>query len=167
MRTTTKIMNPRQDLEERFFAKVDKRGPTECWLWTASLNGLGGYGRFRIEGRGGRIVSAHRLSWALANGPIPPGMYVCHRCDVPACVNPGHLFLGTPAENTTDCARKGRLSGQRLTVAMVREIVTKSSCGVPGSDIARQVGATPAMVSNIVCGQRWNHVTGIPQRRAA
>jgi hypothetical protein len=96
-------------LEERFWAKVDRGDPDECWTWLAYRR-PDGYGSLRMGTLGvdRRNERAHRLSWTLANGPIPAGLLVLHRCDNPSCVNPAHLFLGTDQDNADDRQSKGR-----------------------------------------------------------
>lgn len=90
---------------DRFLAKVKKTD--SCWLWTASSNGHG-YGQFAVSRRLGKPLAAHRVSFVIHVGPIPKGMFVLHRCDIPACVNPQHLFLGNQKDNMQDRIAKGR-----------------------------------------------------------
>lgn len=90
----------------RFYDKVNKTN--SCWLWTGSLTKYG-YGKININKK---YISTHRLSWELVNGKIPEGMHICHTCDVRSCVNPEHLFLGTPKDNAVDREQKGRSNSQ-------------------------------------------------------
>jgi hypothetical protein len=91
-------------VRERFEAKYEAVTESGCWLWTAST-GSHGYGQLMVFGAP-RL--AHRVSWELAFGAIPEGMYVCHRCDTRSCVNPAHLFLGSARDNSLDMMAKGR-----------------------------------------------------------
>lgn len=93
--------------EDRYRAKLAPPNANGCILWTG-LVGSDGYGKHSVNRR---TVRAHRYGWELAFGPIPDGMLVCHRCDVPLCQNPEHWFLGTPKDNMADKVGKGRHVG--------------------------------------------------------
>lgn len=126
-----------------------------CVEW-AGVRFAVGYGRIGDRG-------AHCVAWENANGPIPDGMFVCHRCDNRACVNPAHLFLGTQADNMKDCSAKGRntrLFGERngatrLNSDQVRHVRAILLSGVVTQGaIARAFGISEAQVSRIKTGQR-------------
>lgn len=146
-------------LLDRFYYKwyIDKN---DCWNWLGALN-CDGYGV--INKRKRETMRVHRLSWMLFNGPIPDGLCVCHKCDNPSCVNPKHLFLGTPADNMKDKHRKGRSANQigeennnaKLTRHQVEFIKDLVSEGLSKTFVAKMFGVRTAAISKIIKGQRW------------
>lgn len=130
-----------------------------CWLWTGALSS-NGYGRVSSNHR--QIGQAHRLFYALHKGPIPTGMFVCHKCDTRSCVNPDHLFLGTRIDNINDMVRKGRSTlgvknpGSKLTEAEVIDIFMSR---LKLRQIATQFGISVTQVDYIRNRRHWKHVT--------
>jgi hypothetical protein len=154
--------------EARFWNRVTKQADG-CWLYSSSTNR--GYAHVSLFGR---AIYAHRASWILAHGEIPPGMQVCHRCDVRHCVNPDHLWLGTAAENIADRDAKGRhrpVNGERhgsvkLTDAQIAELRARASAGEQQRSLATAYGIAESYVSRIVRGVRRAEETRHDDRAA-
>lgn len=148
-------------LPAKFWAKVAK---TEggCWLWTAAKTH--GYGAFWHLGKTHRV---HRLSFAALVGPIPDGLCVLHRCDVPACVNPAHLFTGTHQDNMDDKRMKGRqvrgeaCKNAKLSEGDVREIRRALADGCAMGDVALSFGVKRTTVRAVREERSWAHVSPI------
>ena len=138
----------------RFEAKFTKRGPNECWEWSAGRD-RDGYGDFWWD----KTVKAHRASWLLyCGGPIEKGLGVLHRCDNPPCVNPDHLFLGTTKDNNTDMAIKERGRTVKLTASQIPEIRARLANGEKAWKIAKDYGVTGGSIYPIQYGNSWRHV---------
>jgi hypothetical protein len=150
---------------ERFWSKVDKRGPDDCWNWKGGPKLR--YGLFWNQGRN---VGAHRFIWEHENESIPLGINVCHKCDNPRCCNPRHLFLGTTQDNVKDRHSKGRtatrLTGKNcasiLTSTQVRDIRILKTLGVGGSVIVKRYNITKQTLCDISKGRSWKSVPLIP-----
>lgn len=137
-------------------------GDSMCWIWIGRKT-RAGYGRV-----GNPDQYAHRLMWALSNGPIPSGLVVMHVCDVPGCINPAHLRLGTSAENTADMMAKGRhrylpFSGERngrarLTPAQIPQIRALHAAGIGRYKIGRLYGTSHSTIGAILSGETWKSI---------
>lgn len=148
----------------RFWSKVDQSGgPGACWLWTTGCFS-GGYGAFTVRRK---VKKSHRVSWELTNGPIADGMFICHHCDNPRCVNPSHLFLGTPADNMHDRDKKGRACrtpgserwSSKLTEADILDIRARYvPRKVTLAFLAEEYGVTFQDIWHIVHRKTWTHV---------
>lgn len=150
---------------ERFWSKVNKT--SSCWLWTAGVDwdGYGIFSRPALFGRG-RSVRASRFAWELQHGSAPGAALVCHRCDTPACVNPDHLFLGTPKDNFHDCLALGRVAPQGEGNAAAKlgpkDIVAirrlYAGGGLSQGEIAHIFGVKQNTISRIILRKSWAHV---------
>lgn len=148
----------------KFLCKVvlDDSG---CWLWIGK-RGKAGYGKIRVSGMNTEVL-AHRVSYEMFNGPIPSDLCVLHRCDVPACVNPDHLFLGTRGDNRRDCVAKDRhakrfpaMQGEshpnaKLSLESVAAI-RKSGAGY--GSLAKQYRVSKSLIAQIKTGRAWTNV---------
>lgn len=160
---TAMRVNPRKPLTDRFAASIDV-DPSGCWLWRGKIDSKG-YGVINDQHKAHR---AHRMSWLLSRGPIPDGLSVCHRCDVRACVNPDHLFVGTATDNNRDCWSKGRgvplsrradgSAPNRLNPAAVREIRGLYAEGMTQVTIAARFGVRDSTISHVITGRSWGYL---------
>lgn len=149
---------------DRFMRKIEMVPEAGCWLWIASTYPDGRYGKFCM-GRG-EYDGAHRASWRIFKGAIPPGAFVLHRCDVSLCCNPAHLFIGSAQENMDDKTSKGRHKcpkGEeqwkaKLTEDSVREIRRMHAEGVTQRAIAKLFGVTFNAVWDVVHRKNWKSV---------
>lgn len=130
----------------RLRSRIATAGPDDCWLWQGAKRN-NGYGHLSRGRRDEGYVAAHRAAWEIKYGDVPDGLCVLHRCDVPACCNPAHLFLGTLADNSRDMISKGRGRGMppgelhpdaRLSDAEVTQIRTLAAAGTTYADLARR-----------------------------
>jgi hypothetical protein len=152
-------------IAERFWKHVDKRGPDECWPWLAYCDATR-HGHVMINGH---PCHAARIAYELVNGPIPPGLFACHRCNNSPCCNPAHIYAGTPLENVHDTMMTSRYSppphrrGEavntaKLTVDHVREIRVLYAEGQSQRKLASRFGVSRSNIGMIVRHTSWAHV---------
>lgn len=166
-RSRSVLSSPKPTLEqdgERFERLIEYEANSGCWLW-AGRNGGGLYGMFSVGHR--CSVRAHRWSWANRNGPIQSGLNVLHHCDTPMCVNPDHLYVGTPLDNAADRVRRGRERhrvGEEHWAAKLKEddvrlirlvIASKESTK---AKLSRKYGVSERTIRSIVSRRIWKSV---------
>ena len=129
-----------------------------CWEWKGGKNQRG-YGQVR---EGGKFYRAHRVSYAYHFGEIAQGLLVCHKCDNPPCINPEHLFLGTNADNMSDCARKGRAAGLKnkgskngRAVLSDKDVVEILSSTESQRVLASKYGVSKSAIAMLKTGKTW------------
>ena len=152
---------PHIPFEYRFQTSIRKE-ENGCWTWTSCVNTYG-YGETAYKGK---QYLAHRLSYEFCKGPIPEGLFVCHSCDNPACINPDHLWVGTHTDNMRDKLRKGRGNmpfgsnhwGVKLTEDLVRKIRSLHSSGTRIKEIMELTNLGRSVISSVVTRRSWRHV---------
>lgn len=151
-----------EELAERFWSKVDRRGPDECWPWLG-MRSRTDYGLFKINHR---RFAASRVALGLSLGSLltDPDVFACHTCDNPPCCNPAHLFPGGADVNNKDARHKGRASfaekgsgtGRKLTAEQVAEIRRRyAEGGVTHRVLADEFGVTASTTARAVRGVSW------------
>jgi predicted XRE-type DNA-binding protein len=149
-------------LIERFESQINKI-ENGCWLWTGEIASHGG-GILRIGNN--QQLSAYRLSYEIYTGEIPGDLCVCHSCDIRACVNPQHLWLGTQQENIQDALQKGRMNNRgennarsKLQEDQVIEIITLYKTGnYSQQQLGDMFGVAHTIISGIITGKNWKHL---------
>lgn len=141
-----------EDVEQRFWAKVDRSGgENACWEWQGSR--VLGYGQIMHEGK---LYTTHRLAYLLTRGRIDKGLHVLHHCDNKACCNPKHLHLGTPKDNAREAALRKRHPRQQLSMTDAFRVLSRYAIDeVPRSQIAKEFGCSVTVVRNVTNGESF------------
>ena len=149
-------------LRDRIEANIMPVPFSGCWIWMGACYRFGHGQIVYLK----KHLAAHRAAWVVFRGAIPEGKHVLHKCNVPSCVNPDHLYIGSDLENCRDRIETGTQANPphsfgedhpsaKLTLAQAREI--KFSRGIPHKDLMQKFGISTATISAIRCGKNWPH----------
>lgn len=130
-----------------------------CLLWTGGQSQRG-YGAYLTKKK---WTLAHRASWEFHRGPIPAGLFVCHKCDVRLCVNPDHLFLGTGADNVADMDAKGRRANRKGEASPVAKLTNRDVLAIrvdtrSSRVIAAEYGVSKTAILDVKTRRNWGHI---------
>lgn len=133
-----------------------------CWIWMGT-EGTRGYGQIKSRYK---TYAAHRVSYQVFKGDVPNGLHVCHTCDTPLCVNPNHLFIGTPMDNSQDMAKKNRHAygakngNSKLTEVEAKNILAFRDSGQTKTSVGELFDVSRTCVRKIWNGDLWPHLQG-------
>ncbi len=153
--------------EERFWENLDVKGPDDCWLWKGATSHFG-YGIVTHQRAGKKVTEgAHRYIFYRQNPATDPTAFICHRCDVPACANPKHLYAGDALTNNRDREQRGRNgagygapANAKLSADIVRDILEQHRQGKLNQTlVAKQYGVSQSAIYAIVKRLTWRHIT--------
>lgn len=153
------VIEKRELLKDRILKRISK--VDECWIWNGCLNR--GYGDMTFLGES---ISVHRAAYFAWKGKIPSGKFICHKCDLPACCNPDHLFIGDAASNRKDAFDKGRFNScigenhyySKLKNKDVEKMKRLFDGDIPMKMIAKIFGVTVSTVESIKYRRSWKHI---------
>lgn len=159
---STRPVHPTRDMTTQQRFEYYTKKTDGCWIWIGANFGIRRYGAFYFEGKSG---GAHVYAYKAFRGEVAPGMFVCHTCDNPLCVNPDHLFLGTPKENTADMMKKQRGKWpngdahhlSKLTDAQVAEVISLRG-RMPQREVASIYGVDASHISRLMSGHKRGRV---------
>lgn len=148
-------------IKERFLMQIHLTNKNKCWEWRGYKQK--GYGRFLLNGK---KILAHRASFIIFFGKIKNGMYICHKCDNPSCVNPNHLYAGTPKQNALDSLyrnrnymKKGDLNPRaKLNSKVVKKIKYFLSLNERPIKLSKMFNISYSSIQNIKRGITWKHI---------